>query len=212
MLHYVLFVSFIVLASSQQSGTHPTGTPPTGRPSHGHGPCGHHPHGPPKCPPEEFSKKGGKHHGPPPFGPLGPVGVIYCNLTETQRKEVDTIVESSFNKTKKELFSSLDSFVSGLSTDLQNAVATEKQQFEEMKKNVTEKVKSLSESAQTLFSQVEKIISDDSQTFPAEHDKIHKLIESTDKAVIREFIEAHIPLPGLCPPPHKPPHKKHHKH
>lgn len=86
---------------------------------------------------------------------MGPVGVIYCNLTETQRTEVNTIVESGFNKTKKELKSSLDSFVSSLSTDLQNAVETEKKHFEEFKTNITERVKSLSETAQKLFSDID---------------------------------------------------------
>lgn len=132
-------------------------------------------------------------------------------MTTEEQQSLNKIVESNFNATKKELKSQLDIFVEGLSTELKDAVTAEKQHFEEMRKNITEKIQKLSADAQELSSEIEKIISDDSLTFPEEHKKLHDLVEKADKKVVKEFLDAHIPIPGFCPPPphHKGGDKKH---
>jgi len=210
MLYPLLFVSFVLMAMS-----HPSGPPSPGQPPHG--PCGHPP-GPPKCPSND-NKHGDKHHPRgSPLGPIGgpimgPVGVIYCNLTRAEQKQVNQIVESGLTKTKKEVKTSMDSFVSGLSSELQAAVTAEKQHFEEMKANITSKVKTLSQAAQGLSAQVSAVIENDSLTFKEDKEKLDEIVEAADKSVVKEFIDNHIPLPGLCPPGPPPHHgdKKHHK-
>ncbi|KAI6197605.1 hypothetical protein M3Y94_01244300 [Aphelenchoides besseyi] len=171
----------------------------------GIGPMPHGPHG-------------GPHHGP--HIPLGPLHAIIPKLTEEQRHQLFSELKGSEKATKAEIKAKLDSFVSGLSTELKNDVAQAESKFESMKKKDDEKVKTLSSKAQTLYSSIKAVLDDTSITFKEEHEKIHALVESANQSTVEELRKAHIRMPGIGPMPHGPhggphghrPHRGPHSH
>ncbi|CAD5232364.1 unnamed protein product [Bursaphelenchus xylophilus] len=132
------------------------------------------------------------HHG----GPGGPLGGIFSQLTDAQKEQLHEIFQNNRNSTKAVTKAALDSFVSSLSSELQANVTAAKAAVEQKIAEQATKVSTLSQSAQTLYSELEAVLKDESLTIEEEHQKIETIIEGANQSAVEELKNAgiHVPL------------------
>jgi len=136
----------------------------------------------------------GQEHGRMKFGPIGK---IYGNLTTEQQQEIQSILQNSFNETKGTVKAQIQSFVSNLSTELQNEVAAIEQKFTATKANISQEAQSLPSDAQALVNSVLSVINDESITMSQEHQQIHQLIQAANQTTLNEIEQSGIRIPGF---------------